>query len=40
MDYVTPVKGDGGREMFTVDVGAAGSYGAAVVGEIWRSIGR
>ena len=40
VDCVTPVKAGGGREMFPVDVGAAGGYGAAVDGEIWRSIGR
>ena len=36
---MTPVKAGGGREMFPVDVGGAGGYGAAVDGEIWRLIG-
>ena len=40
MDYVTRVKAGDDGEMFTVDVCIDGGCGAAVVGEIWRSIGR
>ena len=40
MDYVTRVKAGDDREMFTIDVRIGGGCGAAVVEEIWRSIGR
>jgi hypothetical protein len=39
VDYVTRVKAGDDREMFTIDVRIGGGCGAAVVGEIWRSIG-
>ena len=37
---MTPNKAGGGREMVTNDIVTGGGCGAAVVEEIWRSIGR
>ena len=34
VDYVTPVKADGGREMFTVEVGVADGWGSCCWGDM------